>query len=61
MEDLCFLLDSMGFETGVDLQKLLAVRDIIAKSLPDIPMQGALAKAGLPRNYVTAVQRLQAA
>jgi hydroxymethylglutaryl-CoA lyase len=61
MEDLCFLLDSMGFETGVDLQKLLAVRDIIAKSLPDIPMQGALAKAGLPRNYVTAAQRLQAA
>jgi hydroxymethylglutaryl-CoA lyase len=61
MEDLCFLLDSMGFETGVDLQKLLAVRDIITKSLPDMPMQGALAKAGLPRNYVTAAQRLQAA
>lgn len=61
MEDLCFMLDSMGFETGVDLQKLVEVRKIIEQTLPDIPMQGALARAGLPRNYVTAIERLQAA
>lgn len=61
MEDLCFLLDSMGFETGVDLEKLVQVRKIIETSLPDIPMQGALARAGLPRNYVPAAQRLQTA
>lgn len=61
MEDLCFLLDSMGYDTGVDLQKLLDVRKIIERSLPDIPMQGALAKAGMPTNYVSAAQRLQAA
>lgn len=61
MEDLCFMLDSMGYDTGVDLQKLLEVRKIIQRSLPDIPMQGALAKAGMPTNYVSAAQRLQAA
>jgi len=57
MEDLCFLLDSMGYETGVDLKKLVEVRQIIEKSLPDIVMQGAIAKAGLPHGYVPAAQR----
>jgi hydroxymethylglutaryl-CoA lyase len=52
MEDLCFMLDSMGFETGVDIERLIEVRKIIAQSLPDITMQGALVKAGLPRNYM---------
>ncbi len=56
MEDLCFMLDSMGFETGVDIQKLVEVRKIIEQALPDIPMQGALARAGLPKNYVTVSQ-----
>ncbi|AWB34454.1 hydroxymethylglutaryl-CoA lyase [Orrella marina] len=57
MDDLCFMLDSMGYDTGVDLQRLLEVRKIIERSLPDIAMQGALAKAGLPTNYVPAAQR----
>ena len=61
MEDLCFMLDSMGLDTGVDLERLVEVRKIVARSLPDIPMQGALAKAGLPRNYVPAATRPQAA
>lgn len=52
MEDLCFMLDAMGLDTGVDLERLVEVRKIVAAALPDIPMQGALAKAGLPRNYV---------
>ena len=58
MEVLCFLLDSMRFETGVDIERLIEVRKTIAQSLPDIAMQGALAKAGLPRNYITASNRL---
>ena len=61
MEDLCFMLDSMGLDTGVDLERLVEVRKIVARSLPDIPMQGALAKAGLPRNYVPSATRPQAA
>ncbi len=61
MEDLLFMLDSMGLETGVDIEKLIEVRKIISRSLPDIAMQGGLAKAGLPRNYVSFAQRLAAA
>jgi hydroxymethylglutaryl-CoA lyase len=57
MDDLCFMLDSMGLTTGVDLEKLLAVRRIVREALPDIEMQGALARAGLPRNYLRAVER----
>ena len=54
MDDLCFMLDSMGLRTGVDLEKLLQVRSIVHAALPDIEMHGALARAGLPRNYVRA-------
>lgn len=56
MDDLCFMLDSMGLRTGVDLEKLLQVRSIVHAALPDIEMHGALARAGLPRNYVSAGQ-----
>jgi hydroxymethylglutaryl-CoA lyase len=57
MDDLCFMLDSMGLTTGVDLERLLEVRRIVREALPDIEMQGALARAGLPRNYVRAEDR----
>ena len=57
MDDLCFMLDSMGLRTGVDLEKLLEVRRIVREALPDIEMQGALARAGLPRNYLRAEER----
>jgi hydroxymethylglutaryl-CoA lyase len=57
MEDLCFMLDSMGFDTGVDLGELVKVREIIALALPDVSLQGAIARAGLPHNYLTAAQR----
>ena len=57
MDDLCFMLDSMGLTTGVDLAPLLRVRDIVRTALPDIELHGALARAGLPRNYVPAEAR----
>ena len=57
MEDLCFLLDSMGLRTGIDLERLVAARAIVARNLPATPLYGALARAGLPRNYVPAAQR----
>jgi hydroxymethylglutaryl-CoA lyase len=57
MDDLCFMLDSMGLRTGVDLEKLLRVREIVSATLPDIAMHGALARAGLPRNYANAEAR----
>jgi hydroxymethylglutaryl-CoA lyase len=60
MEDLCFMLDSMGLRTGVDLGQLLAVRAIPAAHLGADSLSGALARAGLPRHYQTAAQRAAA-
>jgi len=60
MEDLCFMLDSMGMKTGVDLGRLLAVREILSRNLAGTELHGALARAGLPKNYVAAAGRMPA-
>jgi hydroxymethylglutaryl-CoA lyase len=51
MDDLCFMLESMGMKTGVDLEQLLAIREMVRHALPDIEMHGALARAGLPKHF----------
>jgi hydroxymethylglutaryl-CoA lyase len=51
MEDLVFMLESMGMKTGVDLSKLLDVRRFIESVLPTDTFAGAVAVAGLPKNY----------
>jgi len=56
MEDTAFLFESMGCETGIDLDKLVEVRAIVAKALPQVQLYGAIAKAGLPRNFHPVVQ-----
>lgn len=48
-EDLVFLCENQGFNTGIDMEKLIQVREVVARSMPDEPLSGALAKAGLPR------------
>lgn len=50
-EDLVYMLESMGLRTGVDLEKLLQVRQQIEKVLPSGIFHGAVAIAGIPRNY----------
>ncbi len=50
-EDLVFMLDAMGFETGIDLDALLKVRDIVTEALPGEPMYGFIPEAGLPKGY----------
>jgi hydroxymethylglutaryl-CoA lyase len=52
-EDLVFMLQSMGYETGIDLEKLLKVREIVAASLPGEPLYGFTAEAGLPLGFST--------
>jgi hydroxymethylglutaryl-CoA lyase len=52
MEDLAFLCESMGFSTGIDIPKLVAVRSILAQALPDEKLAGAIAVAGLPSNHI---------
>lgn len=50
-EDLVFLLESQGFSTGVDLEKLLRARAILHEGLPDEPLNGQLPRAGIPKTY----------
>jgi len=50
-EDLVFMLQSMGFDTGIDLPALIASRQLLREALPDEPLYGAIARAGLPLNY----------
>jgi hydroxymethylglutaryl-CoA lyase len=48
-EDLVFLCGSKGFDTGIDIDKLIAVRAILRSEMPNEPLYGGLARAGLPR------------
>ena len=50
-EDLVFMLESEGLRTGIDLDKLLQVRDIVIDALPGEPMYGFTPDAGLPKGY----------
>jgi hydroxymethylglutaryl-CoA lyase len=47
-EDLVFLCESKGFSTGTDIEKLIAVRAILRSEMPNEPLYGGLARAGLP-------------
>ncbi len=50
-EDLVFMLESMGFDTGIDLARLLEVRRILREALPHEPLYGFTADAGLPLHF----------
>jgi hydroxymethylglutaryl-CoA lyase len=50
-EDLVFMLESMGFSTHIDLEKLIAARAILHEGLPEEPLRGNVAKAGIPRTF----------
>jgi hydroxymethylglutaryl-CoA lyase len=47
-EDLVFLCESKGFVTDIDIDRLIAVRAILRESMPNEPLYGGLARAGLP-------------
>jgi hydroxymethylglutaryl-CoA lyase len=47
-EDLAFLCESKGFATGIDIEKLIAVRAILRSEMPGETLYGGLARAGLP-------------
>jgi len=50
-EDLVFMLESMGFATGIDIPMLLEARKVLQAGLPAEPMQGQMPKAGLPPTF----------
>jgi hydroxymethylglutaryl-CoA lyase len=50
-EDLVFMLDAMGLRTGIDLPRLLEVRQILRENLPDDELYGFTPDSGLPKGY----------
>lgn len=60
-EDLVFMLEAMGLDTGIDLTRLLDARAMLADALPGEPLYGNLADAGLPKGFVYADGRVPSA
>lgn len=50
-EDLVLMLNAMGLKTGIDLEKLLSVRAILAEALPGEPLYGFTPDAGPMLDY----------
>lgn len=50
-EDLVLMLESMGFATGVYLPRLLEARALLAAGLPQEPLRGSVAIAGIPKSF----------
>ena len=56
-EDLVFLLEAMGLNTGVDIDRLLEVREQVQAALPGESLYGFLSDAGVPKGFTYARAR----
>lgn len=56
-EDLVLMLNAMGCDTGIDLDRLLAVRAILAEALPGEPLYGFTPDAGPMKDYHERIAR----
>lgn len=52
-EDLAYMLASMGLPTGIDMERLLALRAKVAAWLTGETLHGAVWRAGLPKTLAT--------
>jgi hydroxymethylglutaryl-CoA lyase len=50
-EDLVFMLESMGLNTGIDIEALVQTRSILQSALPSEPLYGFVPDAGLPAGW----------
>lgn len=50
-EDLVYLCERKGFPTGIDLERLLQVREVAESEMPDEYLYGALPRAGKPHQF----------
>jgi hydroxymethylglutaryl-CoA lyase len=53
-EDLVYMLEAMGLDTGIDLDRLFAVRSQVAAALGGEALYGFTPEAGLPRGFTPA-------
>jgi hydroxymethylglutaryl-CoA lyase len=51
-EDLVFMLETMGFDTGIDLTRLIEMQGRLAEWLPGQAFYGKVAGAGVPKTYL---------
>jgi hydroxymethylglutaryl-CoA lyase len=59
-EDLVFMLESMGLDTGIDMAKLVEARRFLVEGLPGEPIYGHVPDAGLPKNFKRAADQVSA-
>ena len=50
-EDLVFMFEAMGVDTGVDLARLIAARETLRAGLPGEPLYGMVPDAGVPAGF----------
>ena len=50
-EDLVFMFESMGVPTGVNLDQLMVARKLMVAAIPEEPVYGHMALAGLPKGF----------
>ncbi len=50
-EDLVFMFESMGVPTGVSIEKLMEARKLMVAAIPEEPVYGHMALAGLPKGF----------
>ncbi len=50
-EDLVFMFESMGVDTGIDLEALIATRELVEAALPGEELYGFTPGAGLPLGF----------
>ena len=54
-EDLVFMFEAMGVRTGIDIDAMLACREIVRAALPEDPLYGHLSESGIPKGFSDAV------
>jgi hydroxymethylglutaryl-CoA lyase len=50
-EDLVFMFESMGIDTGIDLDALFKAREVLVSGIPQEPIYGHTPLAGLPKGF----------
>jgi hydroxymethylglutaryl-CoA lyase len=50
-EDLVFLLESMGLNTGINFEKLCKARTVFSELMPNVELYGFTPIAGLPKGF----------
>jgi hydroxymethylglutaryl-CoA lyase len=56
-EDLVFMLEAMGLRTGVNIDALIAARDVLMHGLPNEVIYGNIPDVGVPKGFTYAGER----